>query len=338
MKFKQLLFFFLFLSCKQVHEGIPIDLSDNNSTIYYSDFVDSLSYMKLNTGDSCLISGIDYMYTDSNYCIVKDLGGDGLFIFEDNQLIGHLHHYGRGPQEFIRISYFCIDKKSKQIYIHDNRSKKIVVYTYHGQFVREFPFLTVFHDFIITDDKNIICISPYYIPGTQNGIWLADSNGVFMKSLYEVTEDCQFHTSSATNYKQCGDHFIYYDRYKDLFVTFTQDSSRFLYKFDLKQGMPASMKKDPEQDFVPEYFMECGFLYTKRCMLIGFSSMDQHYWVLFDAKTEQVKISSKLVNDLDDKKELATFFGHIDDHTLIRELRSAENDCNVYLQLLHVKK
>lgn len=332
------LFILICFSCQNIPEGTLIDLSDTSPAIYYSDFIDSVSYVKLNTNDSCLISEIEYMFVDSNYCIIKDQGGDGVFIFYQNQLIGHLNNFGRGPREFVKVSHLCIDRHFNQICIHDDISKKVLKYTYNGEFIKEYPFSAIIRDFTITDDKKFICIVPYYIPEVKCGVWLADSNGNYLKNLYEVSKNDQFNLSSVPSYFQCEDYLIYYDRYKDRIIKVNPDSTQVLFKFNLKQALPQKMKQDPSQDFVPGLFIECGFFYSERFMLLGFLSLDKHYWVLFDSKTGSVKVAEKIINDIDDRKINSGPFSYIGNHTFVTALQASENDCNIYLQLLHVKK
>ena len=135
-----LLFFILLFSCKQeADNGIKIDLTQKKTKIRYSEFVDSVSYLTLYSNDSCIVSQIRQLYVDSSYIILSDRNGNGICVFQNNKLLCNIAHYGRGPQEFITITGFCLDKSNKHICIYDNESRKLVKYTYNGAFVGKYP-------------------------------------------------------------------------------------------------------------------------------------------------------------------------------------------------------
>ena len=125
------------MGCKG-REGIKINLNQAKTDIYFSDFVDSVSYLTLYTNDSCIISDIRYIYQDGPYTILNDASGNGVCIFYENKFVRNIANYGRGPQEFIRIRSFCLDKKRKHICIYDDLSSKLLRYKYDGSFVDEY--------------------------------------------------------------------------------------------------------------------------------------------------------------------------------------------------------
>lgn len=164
------LFFLLFVNCKEEKElqKISIDLSEHVSEIHFSDFADSLSYLTLNMRDSCLISEVEQIYTDSNRIFVKDRKSNGILIFdENNQYISRINYYGHGPGEFIRLSTVSINPTDDQIGIYDDFNRKIFIYTYEGTFIKEVPVNDYIYDFALQVIKDSFLYIPFIIQQPQ---------------------------------------------------------------------------------------------------------------------------------------------------------------------------
>ena len=325
---------------KESHK-ISIDLSKYVSEIYFSEFADSLSFLTLDMRDSCLISEVDQIYKDSNLIFVKDRKRNGIFIFdENNRYKNRINYYGRGPGEFIRLSTACINPTDKQIGIYDDFSRKILIYSYEGVFIKEILVNDYIYDFAFTSNKGFIFIYPFYHPATErDGLWLTDSNGIFVKHLYHIDPKHKVRMFFDNYYKLLPNHrqgIIFYDRWADQFIQVNQDSATCLYEFDLRQRIPESLKKDPEYVSDKHFILTC-FFNMSRYILSGYASANDYYWVLFNKKDHSIKVAPKLINDMNNIK-IESFPCFLDENTLAFELQDDENNYDIRLILLHTKQ
>ena len=76
MKINKFLIFSIFcciIACNNIENNhLTIDLDKDTDSIYYSEFVKSLNYIKLNTNDSCLISDVKSIYMDEDTLCLLD--------------------------------------------------------------------------------------------------------------------------------------------------------------------------------------------------------------------------------------------------------------------------
>ena len=141
---------FILTSCKKfspennlkVRITVPLLRSDHQ--IMLSSISDSLQYIKLETTDECLIGGIDKIYSVGDKLIILD-GRITNSIFFYNQygaFINKINKKGRGPGEYIAISDIAINDKDEEIIIWDIRSRKLLFYSFGGDFLYdiEFPY------------------------------------------------------------------------------------------------------------------------------------------------------------------------------------------------------
>ena len=103
------IFMFLLLctSCVEQKDttSIKIDLMATDSdTLYYSSFVDSLSYIPLETKDDCLIREITDAILTNQYIFILDTPQQSVWIYSTKgKFIRSLHHQGNGPGEYINL-------------------------------------------------------------------------------------------------------------------------------------------------------------------------------------------------------------------------------------------
>lgn len=106
--------------------------------IDYSTFFSDTTYIKLETNDDVLISGIDDIRIDSGYFFIKS--ELSIYIFDLNgKFINKAGEQGQGPKEYFYISAFYIDKKHKFVCIFDHTKNKIFRYDYNGTFQDVIP-------------------------------------------------------------------------------------------------------------------------------------------------------------------------------------------------------
>lgn len=90
----------------------------------------------LETTDSSLVAFTNRIYADNDYYLI---GSNQAIFFFDKK--GRFHHAiqrrGEGPEEYLTIADFAVDKSNKQIWIWDMRKSRLTCYDYKGAFLRE---------------------------------------------------------------------------------------------------------------------------------------------------------------------------------------------------------
>ncbi|MDH6534683.1 6-bladed beta-propeller [Parabacteroides sp. 52] len=336
---------FLF-SCKGSEDKtkINIDLKKKEKEIMYSMFVDSLSYLELNTNDSCLVSDVSKIFIDNDTLILLDKKRGGVLIFsETGKLVSQINYYGRGPEEFIAITACNIDKVLNQIYILDWGNQKMLTYGYDGEFINSYHIHNFVKDFALLKENKILCIHPYYDGGVNNGVWIEDREGNKAKHILDnVSEkDLFFFGGIYTNVSD--DRVYYYDKNQDFLYSIDQHSVQILYEFDLKQKIPIDERieadTDPQKAFGKS--MVLSFNNSRDFILstcLTFGRPNSYNWVLLDKKKKKTLISDILINDIDFIESSTHEIFYLQDNLWCRIINNEIENCNLHLQFIHLPK
>lgn len=128
-----------------VEKDDPVDL-------YLSDISDELQIVKLETGDSCLLSHIMKIEYSENSMFIFDFRGPKVMQFSTTgKFIRKVGRKGRGPGEYPNLRTFTIDKNNKLIYFAT--SKKLMCYDFSGTFLREIEFNFLVEDMLCVDGE-----------------------------------------------------------------------------------------------------------------------------------------------------------------------------------------
>ena len=109
------------------------------------------------------------------------------------------------------------------------------------------------------------------------------------------------------------------------------------YRFNLIPAMPRALKRNEDKG-VQDYFMLATCYDFEKYILLFYGSTKEFYQVLYNKADSTYRVTEDLVNDLlpDDKNEVSEHY--IDPYTLAVEMSAEENDYNLHLQILHIKK
>ena len=157
------IFMFLLLctSCVEQKDttSIKIDLMATDSdTLYYSSFVDSLSYIPLETKDDCLIREITDAILTNQYIFILDTPQQSVWIYSTKgKFIRSLHHQGNGPGEYINLIQFEYDADNRELLLLDGWNKSILRYSPDDKFI----------------DKTVLDIYPSDFKKTADGYLLS---------------------------------------------------------------------------------------------------------------------------------------------------------------------
>lgn len=320
-----------------------IDLNQTKESIQYSSFVDSVSYIELNTNDTCLISDIEKIYIDNDTIILWDKKDAGILTFNSSgHLIKQINYYGKGPKEFITITAFCINPLSNTIYIWDYPSQKINKYTYSGDFIGYEKNDSFVRDFAVLENNYKLCILPFYSKSSPYGIWITDIRNELVKNFdisTPVDDQVEF---SGTYYNIDNDSIFVYDRNFDNLYKIVDDSINIAYSFDVKQTLSRELRKKDPASLLPfkdiAYMSNFSMSDSYILQTYYYYSVDNPYrWILFDRKNQNILISKHLENDIDYVETEYPHIYYLKKNMWCRVIETEADNCNILLQLLHIK-
>lgn len=132
-------------------EGMKIikvrDMEDTKS-VYLSSIFRQARIVPLDYSEDNMIGEVEQLRIWSDKLYIMDKYNEGsISIFDlDGNFIRKVGKAGRGPNEFTVISDFDVDKNNGDVYIYDNHTRNIFVYSHLGEFQRKI-LITEYKDF-----------------------------------------------------------------------------------------------------------------------------------------------------------------------------------------------
>jgi hypothetical protein len=104
-----------------------------------SDFTQDIEYIPLETTDSSLVGEIEKMIVWNDSLYIWDRMTESIFCFNSKgKFLFKIHKHGPGPEEYIRISDFDIEKETGNIYIYSDINMSILKYSSKGNFLNKY--------------------------------------------------------------------------------------------------------------------------------------------------------------------------------------------------------
>jgi len=153
---------------QQDQKSIPftIDLKrsiNNIKGVYLSDIGTEVTYIPLETTTECIIQQINKVLISDSFIFASE--HNRLLQFDkDGRYIRQIGSQGRGPEEYLSVSDFCIDSENHLIYII---SDKLSIFSFAGDFVKAVK-LSFRPAQIILKDKNHLMFHLANVPGNYS--------------------------------------------------------------------------------------------------------------------------------------------------------------------------
>lgn len=156
--------------------NIHFDL-DNPGAIESDYFLDSIRYVKLETDTNCFLSRIKKIICFNRKYYILNGTNDVIFVFScDGRYLSKLDRQGVGPEEYILINDFTIDKYDSTLTITDPSQEKELVYSANSlDFVKQRKLADSFRFF------SAVSAGKYLLYGLKNEILLVDESSVKTK-------------------------------------------------------------------------------------------------------------------------------------------------------------
>lgn len=135
----------IFTNCKENKyslnpdiQWIKIDINQIKEEINQSEIISSIKYIPITTTDSILIGEVtDFVVSINLFFILDRKKAHSIFIIDEGgKDIMQLNKRGIGPEEYIDPRSMAIDGKNEQILVLCNKTKRIQIYSFNGNFIR----------------------------------------------------------------------------------------------------------------------------------------------------------------------------------------------------------
>lgn len=132
---------------------IDIPMKKENYEFRLSEFVDSISYIPLETNDSCLIGSMDkLLVTDCYYYVVDKEITSSIFCFDKKgKFIRKVGQKGIGKGEYVSID--DVNVYNNKIYVLDSDLMKFFIFTLEGELEKEIKVDYIAETFTVIDDS-----------------------------------------------------------------------------------------------------------------------------------------------------------------------------------------
>jgi hypothetical protein len=131
--------FWITSSCKSDKEQEKIiinPLAAIEREVRLSYFTDDISYIHLD--NEILFQHPNWIETNEDRFIIKVFPGGILAFDRFGNFLNTIGREGTGPGEYQMALFFSIDSGNEIVYVNDNLTNKILVYSFEGKFIREF--------------------------------------------------------------------------------------------------------------------------------------------------------------------------------------------------------
>ena len=150
----------MLFSCTPIRktDEVSVNLLETTSdSLYYSMFVDSISYLPLEDSDECLIGKVTDVIFSDQYVFVLDGKQQIVWTFDkEGKFVSSIDKRGRGPGEYMGLVQFEYDKKSNELLLLDGWSKAILHYSPEGTYLKRDDLDLYCSDFKIVNDGYVL--------------------------------------------------------------------------------------------------------------------------------------------------------------------------------------
>jgi hypothetical protein len=181
---------------KLVTRPFKVDIEEyknNIRPITLSEIGKDLIYIPLETNSQSLLRNINRLAFSDKFIFVCDF--DKLIQFDEKgNFIRQIGSNGRGPGEYIHVSFFDIDEKSERIYILAWGIHTILEYDFNGKFIRSFEISFPTLQFIKTESNSFAFVIPNHSSNPD-----AEYSEIITDSLGTVKTKIKNHNRFQTN-------------------------------------------------------------------------------------------------------------------------------------------
>lgn len=324
------------LSIKDKEEKI-VDLENwVEKSICFSSFVDSITYIPLETKEECLIGKIrDVILSDSIVFVLNGEQSEVLLFDNQGKYLRKISHVGNGPGEYTVINQMCYNKKRQSVSL---ASSKIIEYDVYSNLKREFSVPFYVSDLYQFDNGDYLLSHLERLEEPHSLVVLTDSTGKIKKDV--LKRNMQYGVES-TNYWELipfgGEiHFIS-PQIENVLYSYKEDS---LYrKLELKILPEVSSDFYKSKRGIPllgnNYYRSL-YRESDKWLNLVFCTTEKVRTLLYNKESDEYMVGEVFENDMDNREHLF-FLSASDNNTFTNYVKPSHEEDNPVIQVLHLK-
>ena len=336
----------LIIGCTTGHQEdtsftvIDVDLDNpDRDTLYYSEIVDSVTYIELESSDEAMIGRIaDLDYNGNEIVVLDDKTGLVKLFGKDGHFISQIGARGQGPEEYTRAKN--VDVKDSVIAVFDIALNKVLLYETNGKFCGADSIGTA-EDFVqIGFSRSLSYLIADYstLPKKKGGIRLVSHDGG--ERMLRERKDVINNNHLWEIFKNSGEMSVITQDYEYTILKVDGDSLSVMYQLNVAPLPSESSKKKIAEHDVNELISNYSRLFhvsSNRWLIIYFWKKDNPRVVLIDKVNGKANVCSGIVNDLDTEEVIGRAPVLIDG-AMVEYVDGPDEDSNPRLKLYHLKK
>ncbi|WP_434035525.1 6-bladed beta-propeller [Formosa sp. 4Alg 33] len=304
----------VFISCNSENEkkGILVKFDNSNTIINYTDYMDSIYYIKLDNKYP-LANISKAKYSNGNFYIL-DKAASAIVVFnKSGEYINKLEKFGRGPDEYSGITDFDINPSTNNISILDGNRKKIMEYNQKGKLINDFLIKDFVRSLISLSNGDYLFYTPDLNVGNyRRGLWKVNNKGEFTQQLLNIDKDFKFVFLRPFYFCEINDSLIgIAGEDTDNIYHISNNKVYSKYKFNVNPPMSDSYKnKSPTEINLKKInnplYTKIAYFETENYVLTGFTNFKKNKIIIYSKKDQKIIEGSSVINNIDKVEGIPT--------------------------------
>jgi hypothetical protein len=325
------------MSCKEknIQDIIVVDPSKAKPGVL-SEIVDSISYIKLETDDECLIGYTNRIKYYDNHYYIYDHGAKTIYIFDEaGKFVKKFNKYGQGAGEYLMITSFVKDNDGR-LHIYDAELSKILIYDTSWNFISginmtrdDYP-----RDFMCFGDKYMLHMPDKNIGARQGAFIFDPETGTYTEIMHIdkwEEKDVLGNTWNIIDRNESGyslingySNIVYNMKYNEIINKLQFDiQPRYSHKTD--EGYQFSWCSETDSVLMIYWIYRKG------------KDIDHDIVCFYNKKTKALKIFKNMENDIDERKGVPKALNNNIVYIINEETDETGFELNPWLQIRHLK-
>ena len=214
IRFIYVVFVLLLISCstdKKEAEPVVVDFSEESSL--FASEVLSVSYLKLETVDSCLLGGCNQCTSvGGHYILLDKVMTRSLYAFnQDGSFVTQIGSTGNGPGEYINPFKYSVNEHDNTLSVVDIEQQKMIVYSlddFHFVSEKKMPFHS--DDMEQLPDGNYVWYNKLVSDKFDSYAFITDKEFNVKKSFLPIEFSSGYALGANRKLYKCGDEVSLY--------------------------------------------------------------------------------------------------------------------------------
>lgn len=291
---------------------IKINDISENAVLKCSDIFDQLSYVKLETKDSCLIGRISKIIaTDDKYVILDESIAKMIFVFDlKGRFLNRIGNIGSGPEEYDCPDDIAYDKYNDDLLVWCHNKKTILCFKLDGTFVRKIETDWWAPSLFVTGENQYALFLNNYKQAdgkpNDNNILIFNKKGELLRSLLPYNKNTgTISPPSGHEFSTYGNEILFSPYLSNKVFKLEQKNLvlKYYYDFGKKNISPSFFNDISNKDLFNKinkqgYAFNIAFKETSTHLISKFVSKGLTYNCFYSKKSGIVNCSALFFNDM----------------------------------------